>query len=262
MKCATLFLFLLVEIALTSAVSPGTASARPLDLYNTEPRSLIVAFEVSPRDAPSQIDTEYSRELPAYLEPGSRAGEVRVSIAAEMIERYLLPGENPVPGSFSDFVWTFDIETGHVVSATLTGRVTRRLDWGFTTTRASADIEVDMGTARVAGFKPATRLLGQLFFKHCESPKKRKCTLVEATPFDANTGYVNAVGRIRIRSYIMNLLSFSPLGEARFLEADEPLETHAAVGDPTAQEIREFGPDLPLDKAENGREDLRPSDLN
>lgn len=212
-----------------STIALGRASAEPLDLFNPRARELVVSFEISPREIPNQIDTIYTQDFPARLEPGARDGEVRVVIDAQIIERHLLRSENPVAGSFSDFIWTFDVETGHVVSASLEGQVVRKLDWGIVTTEVHADIEVEMGTARVAGFRAPLRILGQLFFRHCTALNNRKCTLVEATPLDPATGHVNAIGGMWVHSYVMNLFSFSPLGEAVFRELDSTSETHLAV---------------------------------
>jgi hypothetical protein len=214
---------LMLQLSILMSLESGDARAKSLDLSNTMRRNLTVAFEVSPREAPAQINTTYTRELPASLEPGERDGEVRVVIAGEIVERFLFGNQSPVPGSFSDFVWNFDVETGHVLSATMRGRVLRKLDWGIAKSQASAEIQVDMSTARVAGFRNPRRILGQLFFRHCDAPKKQ-CTLVEASPLDPKTGHVNAVGGMRVHSYVMNLMSFSPLGEAVFLEVDATLE--------------------------------------
>ena len=240
----------------------GQATAEPLDLNNAEPRGLVVAFEVSPREVPDRINTTYTRDFPANLEPGDRDGEIRVVIAAQIIEQYLFGAEDPVPGSFSDFVWTFDIETGHVISATVRGRVSRKLDWGIVTTHAKADIEVEMGTARTAGFNTPTRILGQLFFRHCTVRTRRGCTLVEATPFDPTTGYVNAIGGMWVHSYAMNLYSFSPLGEAVFRELNPPVEAQMAMDETPAEEFSQTDLSLPLGRPADNREDLRPGELN
>ena len=207
---------LLVQAA---AAIPG-AAAKPLDLRDRQPRPVIVKFEISPREMPAQTDRRYTRALSARLEPGKREGEIRVVIPGDVVERSLVHDENPIPGTFSDFVWVFDSATGHVRSATFQGHVERQLDWGFMTSRAHVEIRVDMGTERIAGFRQPRKLLGQIFFRHCADLTSPRCTVVETQPLDPATGYVNAVGGLRVHSSVMNLKGFSPLGEAIFSEID------------------------------------------
>lgn len=208
--------FWLAALLLSSSQSP--AAAEPLDLFNPRPREIVVAFEISPREVPAQMDTTYTPDLRAFVEPGLRDSEMRVVIPSQIVEEFLLGDQKPVPESFSDFVWTFDVATGHVVSARLSGRVRPRLDWGFMTTETQAEIEIEMGTARVGGFKRPQRVLGQLVFRYCTKPEDSGCRVVETTAYDRSTGYVNAVGQVRVHSPILDLRNFSPMGEAIFSE--------------------------------------------
>jgi hypothetical protein len=184
-----------------------------------------VAFEVSPSDLPAQRDTTYTDRLPARLEPGTAEGEIRVIVDAALVEQRLIDDQNPVPGSFSDFVWTFDVQTGHVLSATLTGEVLREIRWGFVKARASAAIAVEMATAQSAGFRDMTRLMGQTFFRYCTSQDSSDCTIVDTQSYDTETGYVNAVGRMQVQSSFLEFDNFSPLGEAIFSEYSAPAES-------------------------------------
>jgi hypothetical protein len=199
---------------------PSLAEVVALNLFDPRPREIVVSFEVSPREVPAQLRTVYSPGFRAFVEPGLRESELRVVVPAHTVEEFLLGDQNPIPKSFSDFVWTFDIETGHVISARLSGRVTPRLDWGFVTNETRADIEIEMGTARIGGFKRPLRVLGQLVFRYCSKPESSRCRIVEAVPFDRTTGYVNAVGKVWVHSPILDLWNFSPMGEAIFLEVD------------------------------------------
>lgn len=201
-------------------VTPLAGFAEPLNLLDARPREVVVSFEISPREVPAQLKTTYSRGFRAFVEPGLRESEMRVVVPAHTVEAHLLGGQNPIPQSFSDFVWTFDIETGHVISASLSGRVTPELNWGFVTGHTRAEIEIEMGTARIGGFKRPLRVLGQLVFRYCSEPEDAGCQLVEAMPLDPETGYVNAVGQVWVHSPILDLFNFSPMGEAIFLELD------------------------------------------
>jgi hypothetical protein len=199
------------------------ASAEPLNLFDPRPREVRVSFENSPREFPARLNSSYSQDYRAYLSPGLSESEVRVVIPAHTVEAHLLGEQKVVRESFSDFVWTFDVATGHVISAHLTGRVRPKIDWGFITTEIQTDIEVDMGTARVGGFRRPLRVMGQLVFRYCSNLKDKSCQFVKSVALDRSTGYVNAIGQVRVRSMFVELWNFSPMGEAIFSEL-EPID--------------------------------------
>lgn len=216
----------MLAIALLVATATA-ASAEPLNLFDPRPREIAVSFENSPRDFPARMNGSYTQYFRAFVKPGLRESEVRVVIPAETVEEHLLGEQRPIRESFSDFVWTFDVETGHVISAHLSGRVRPRIEWGFMTTETQADIEVEMGTARVGGFKRPLRVMGQLVFRYCTTLGDTNCQFVEPKPFDRETGYVNAIGQVRVRSAFLDLWNFSPMGEAIFRELDPVREAFA-----------------------------------
>jgi hypothetical protein len=206
---------LLLFGALAGPVSP--AAADPVDLTDRRARPVRLALEISPPHLPAQLDRIYGDRVPAWLEPGPGAGEVSIRVAGPEVER-LLDGFDPVPGSFGDFVWIFDAGTGHVLTSTLRGTIRQRLDWGFFETLVRAKIEARMTTLRPAGLRPPRSLLGRILFDHCGGPD-RDCILVPSRPYDAYTGYVNAVGSISARAAGgLSSQTFSPLGEAVFTE--------------------------------------------
>ncbi|MDP6977219.1 MAG: hypothetical protein QF570_01300 [Myxococcota bacterium] len=192
----------------------------PLDLLDPRPREISVYFEVSPREAPHQMRSVFSRAFPARVEPGDRASELRVIVPAATVEAHLLEDHRPIPESFSDFVWVFDVETGHVLSAQLRGHVRPELDWGLTRTSTRAEIQIDMGTAITGGFEQPRRVLGNLVYRYCSDPLDEACHVVETAPYDPATGYVNAVGRIWVHANFIDVFNFSPLGEAIFKERE------------------------------------------
>lgn len=201
-------------------LSGRAAAAEPLDLFDSRPREIAVSFEVSPREQPARTQAVFSRDFRAFVEPGLRPSELRVVIPAQTVEAHLLGDQNPIPQSFSDFVWTFDSETGHVVSARMRGRVEPVLDWGFMKTRTHAEIHVEMGTTGLGGFNRPRHVLGNLVFRYCAALDDPNCQLVEASPYDSQTGYVNAVGQVWVHSPVLDVWNFSPLGEAVFRELD------------------------------------------
>lgn len=199
-----------------------------MDLSLREPRWVAVRFEMSPRERPGQTDTVYSPALAAWLEPGEGRGEMRVTVSGDRVEAQLLYDYDPVAGSFSDFVWTFDAGTGAVLSARVDGRLWHRLGWG---TSIQAPIQVLMSSQRVAGFAGPRTLLGHEYRRYCRSADAR-CTVVAPRAYDRGTGYVNAVGEILARSGPFQVRTFSPLGEAIFSEL--PAEAGALARVPPA----------------------------
>lgn len=190
----------------------------PVDLREPRARAIQVRFEVSPPDAPGRLARAWTEPARAWLAPGPEPGRVGIRVPAHSMEE-VLAAYDPVPGSFSDFLWRLDRASGHVLSASFTGTLRRPVDLGLWATRVETDIRVDMDTRRRAGFLPGEHRFGHLFFGHCEPPDAG-CTLVEPRPYDPATGYVNAVGAIRARGLgWLRVESFSPLGEALFREA-------------------------------------------
>jgi hypothetical protein len=200
------------------------AFASPLDLDDPRPRWIEVRFEISPADQPGGLDHLWSRPLPAYLETGADSGLVAIRVPARAIEAHLREtGTDVVPGSFSEFIWKLDPDTGHVVRAQLTGTVREAISLGLLRTTAAVDIRVEMTTHRIGGYQPAKRFLGKQTNGFCTDPgESSRCTLVPAFPLDPQSGYVNAIGSVRAEIPAVRFQAFSPLGEARFSEKPGP----------------------------------------
>ncbi len=190
-----------------------------MNLRDSTPRAVVVRFESSPADQPGRLASFYTDAVPAWLEPGDLAGQVRVTIAGRDVEARRFQNQRPRPGSFSDFVWVFDAASGDVISAHLRGTLVRRFDFGAFRSDVETAIETEMNTRVHAGFEPGRVRFGQLVFPVCERDDG-DCTLVEPVRFDPRTGYVNAVGVLVGRAMGMVARSFSPLGEAIFTEAE------------------------------------------
>jgi hypothetical protein len=207
-----------------SLISQALAFAEPMDLSDPQPRWVSIRFEVSPAQRPDQLDTIYTQEFPAWFAPDDVEGQVRVTVDGRIVEQYLLAEHHPVEGSFSDYIWVFDASSGHVLSATVVGRLIKTLDWGFFRSEVETSIRVQMatrsetGAPTTAGFAPPRSRFGQLLFHFCTITEGEGCTLVSAAPYDPRSGYVNAVGPILARGTGFTTRAFSPLGEARFSE--------------------------------------------
>jgi hypothetical protein len=198
----------------------GAAFADPLDLHDARPRPVRVAFEISPTAQPGALDIVYSEPVTAWLDADPASGRVRVRVPARAMEEFLA-AHDPVPGSFGDYVWTFDPASGDVVTAEFHGRLWQTADFGLFQTRVDTQIEVHVGTLVAVGVRAPYTQLGQVIVDVCE-PGTPGCTRVAPAALDPRTGYVNAVGTIRASALGgLGALTFSPLGEAVFSEARE-----------------------------------------
>jgi hypothetical protein len=207
-------------VALLLPVAMSSADAEPMDLSNPTPRWVEVVIEGSPADRPAQLDAVWTApRLSAFLRPAERPGWITVAIPAGLVEGQLLAAEEPIPGSFSPYIWIFDAATGHVVSAEMEGAVKRRMHLGLLAHSVRTDLVIRMDTERVVGVRAARKILGNRYFGTC-SVEEGGCTPVYPAIYDRRTGYVNAVGAVEARAAGFSTRSFSSLGEARFFEHD------------------------------------------
>lgn len=211
----------IVWIVLVGWFAALQAIGAPLDLGDETPRWIEVRFEISPHDEPGSLDRHWSVTRRARIEPRTAEGVLRIRIPAVEIEAQLRStGTDTIPGSFSEFVWTLDPKTGHVVNAGLTGRVREQIRLGPFRSSAKVDIRVEMNTTRDAGFEPGHGILGVRTNRFCSPSRgqRTECVAVAPVIFDPRRGYVNAVGTIRAASNLAQLRAFSPLGEVKFSE--------------------------------------------
>jgi hypothetical protein len=210
----------LVVLWAVGLLAASAAMAVPLDLDDPTPRWVEVRFEISPADAPGRLDQEWSVARPAYLEP-TAGGLIRIEVPAEVLEaHHRTTGTDAVPGTFGSFVWTLDTATGHVLDASLAGRIREPVGLGPMRTTVEVRIRVEMTTRSTGGFRPESSYLGRKAHAFCESAPAaaRDCTLVPPRPLNPESGYVNAIGSVRAETPLIRLRAFSPLGEARFSE--------------------------------------------
>ena len=204
-------------------LTTAAAGAEPLDLADPRSRDIEVRFERSPRTDPASLDSRYTHRLPARFETGED-GFVRITIAGSVVAASLFEGEQPVPGSFDDFVWVIDPTPGDVVDARLAGVRGRTIAWGLATTETEARVRVRMSTVEPAGSRAPRRILGRHVFGHCDPRVEHEaddCRRVAAVRFDPARGYVNAVGVIEVDTPIgFAAATFSPLGGGIFLERE------------------------------------------
>jgi hypothetical protein len=200
------------------------ASSEPVDLTDSRPRPVSVRFEASPEEEPGALAARWGPWLAARFEPGAN-GLRKVRVPGALLERHVFAEYGPRPGSFSDYLFVFEAQTGEVVEAGFSGTLVRPVRLGIVRFDSEVELRAAMTTREPAGFAPGRRILGQLVFRLCDAPSpERDCTLVAPRPYDPATGYVNAVGVLLGRSGLVTTRSFSPLGEAllREGEPDEP----------------------------------------
>ena len=211
---------LILGMALQLLVS-GAAQAEAMKLADARPRWVAVRFEMSPEDEPGRLDSRYGDWIRARFEATDDPRRVQVTIRGGDVARTLFATENVRSESFSDFVWVFDVASGAVVSAGVRGTVLRRIG----IFEQELGLDVTLTTEVEGGFRAPRRLLGQLVFDYCrpEESAGTQCRIVRPRPYDAATGYVNAVGSVETSVAGLSHRSFAPLGEAIFRElmADE-----------------------------------------
>ena len=205
---------MLVALCLSFA---GEAQGQALDLTNPEARMISVTFENSGSEMPGSLDRNYDTPVQGWFAPGPGPGQAIVRIPASQVEG-MVSRYKPVPGTFSDFVWIFDIQTGHVQSASFAGVVKPTVALGFFKTEVETTIVTEMRTSASAGFREPEKRFGQMVFSYCEDTSL-ECHRIQPAPLDARSGYVNAVGSVRAVSLGgIEAESFSPMGEAIFRE--------------------------------------------
>jgi len=217
-----------VATCLVLLVTAAGAGAEPMKLHDTTPRQVLVQFENSPSDRPELLDGRYSLPFPAWLERDGN-GNTIVRIPGDVLERSVFSSRRPVPGSFSDYVWVFDSDTGDVLSASFSGVLRHRLDLGLAKPDIEARVHATMTTTAAGGFTPPRVLFGRRLNRFCSEHGSKRCTLVPPQAYDPERGYVNAVGALRIDSSFTDFETFSALGEARFTELVE--RAHVGSGD-------------------------------
>jgi hypothetical protein len=207
-----------ISAVISAVIWLGAAAhaGEPMNLADARPRAVSVRFETSPPEEPGRLASSYTEPLPAWLEPLGPS-LIQVTIAGREIERGYLHRRRPLPGSFSDYVWTFDATTGDVIRAQLSGTLVRKLEVGPLIRDIDTPFEVLLSTLGMAGFEAPRSVLGQLVFAHC-ARRGDGCTLVQAQAYDQRSGYVNAVGPLVGRALGMAMRTFAPMGEAIFSE--------------------------------------------
>jgi hypothetical protein len=206
------------------------ALGEPVDLSDPSPRWVAVSVDRSPEVGADRQDADFSPWLPGWLapEPGAPA-RLRVRVDGALVEQHLFGGQDLRKGSFSDYALLLDAATGHVLEASYTGVVSRRLQIGPLRLSREVELRASMTTLASAGYEAPRDMLGEVVLHHCQTAAPG-CTLVVPAPYDPATGLLHAVGALEGRSGPFRAHLFAPFGQVRLQEmAPEESEPSFAV---------------------------------
>lgn len=208
----------------TPAIAGGTLGALallstvmaavPVDLSNTTPRQIRVEIDREQHDF-AALGGAYTLPIRAAFTADADVATVTIpgSATEALIDDFFSGLVGAVPGSFSDYVITIDVDTGAVLSAGVTGV----LD----TVIGDVPIEQTASSDTLAGFE-LVNFMGFDFPFLCTTGAT--CTLVPGHAYDPLTGRANAVGMIHTSLFD----AFAPFGDLRLTE-ESPLECDTAV---------------------------------
>ena len=191
-----------------------------MSLSNPSARPVFAQFALLDADTPEGVDELFSQPFLAHHGPASAAGQFTVTVPGDVVEK-LMSSHNAEPGSFSEFVWTFDSATGEVLSAAVSGILNQKLDLGILDTEVDAIIEIHMDTLVPAGEGKPRNLMGHRISKFCDAAANENCQLIEPVDYDTRTGLVQAVGSLSARTRFTTTQTIAPLGKAIFSEVPE-----------------------------------------
>jgi hypothetical protein len=210
---------------LAVGLAAARASAEPLDLSDTTPRSIRVEFETSL--SPLTIGQVFSAPVAASYSVTGNTGTVVIASAnyASAIQTQLLDyfgymmTWSLVPGSASAFVLHIDLTTKQATAELATYDTDIQ-----SPVQQLGDVARTLSTTATAGFTVLPQYPNFPFF--CPT-----CLLVPGAPYDPVTGKLNAVGSDHLDAPDIDLTSFSRAGDLRLSESPAPaVPALSAVG--------------------------------
>jgi len=190
-----------------------------MSLTDTNARPIFVQFKLLEIDTPKGVAEMFSEPFLAEHRAASQ-GRFTVTLPGDVVEK-LLASRKAEPGSFSEFVWTFDSLSGEVISAEVSGILNQTVDLGFFDIKIDAAIEIRMDTLVPAGEGKPRNLMGHRISKFCQPLDDKDCQSVDPVDYDSATGRVKAVGSLFAKTSIVNTRTLAPLGMAIFSEVPE-----------------------------------------
>ena len=218
-----------LSILLSCLVSTALASvgfAEPMDLIDAHARPVLVQFELLDTDTAEAAEEEFSEPFLAQLRPASEAEQFTVTVPGPVVEK-LMSSQNAEPGSFSEFVWTFNRVTGEVLSAAVSGILNQQINLGLFKTKVDAKIQIQMDTLVPAGKGKPRNLMGHILAKFCNDADDEDCQIVDPVDYDTGTGFVHAVGSLLAKTSFITTRTMAPFGKAIFTEVPKDLVSAA-----------------------------------
>jgi hypothetical protein len=212
----------LVAVGLLLASTAGAATAQPMDLANRKARWVIVQALITSSDT---RQGHLSRPARAWYRVGATPGERVVIVPGPEVERVFFADRQAVEHSFSDFVWTLDATSGHVISASFSGAVREPIRIGPIRTAVEVSIEASFSTHMPGGYGQPHRIAGRTVIRYCGDARRPDCTAVATAAYDPESGWVRANGAVCATWRSLRTLAYTSLGQARFSElpgGDEP----------------------------------------
>jgi len=193
-----------------------------MDLTDSSARSIFVQFKLLDSDTPEGVDEMFSEPFVAQFHRVGDSERFTVTLPGTVLEK-LMSSQNAEPGSFSEFVWTFDGVTGEVVSAAVSGTLNQPVDFGFINVHVDANIDIRLNTLEPAGRGKPRKLMGHTFSKFCTDAADEDCQLFEPVDYDTRTGLVQAVGSLSAKTSFITTRTLAPFGKAIFSEIPKGL---------------------------------------
>jgi hypothetical protein len=185
-----------------------------------------VQFTLLDSDTPEGVEEMFSEPFVAHFSRVGEAERFTVTLPGTVLEK-LMSSQNAEPGSFSEFVWTFDGVTGEVVSAAVSGTLNQSVNFGFFDAHVDANIDIRLSTLTAAGRGKPRNLMGHTLSKFCTDAADEDCQLFEPMDYDAETGLVQAVGSLSAKTSFITTRTLAPFGKAIFSEVPADLVSAA-----------------------------------
>lgn len=191
-------------------LAPSAAWSIPMDLQNPNPREVVVQIESSA--VVWKLDLQYSTSIAAFLTP-NRDGTVQVTISGDDWLAFLENGMGAPMQNVSPYVWTFDPDTNHVLSASMSAQTFAVFGGRPALVPISQNVST---TGGALGYIP-TDVGGFELELICIPGMDRGCEAIEKVSYQPDTGYVNALGPM-VFGPPLEVAVLSMFGEAIFSE--------------------------------------------
>ncbi|MBW2229926.1 MAG: hypothetical protein JRH17_06035 [Deltaproteobacteria bacterium] len=219
-------------IVLLFAGTTQATAGEAMDLARLESRW--VALQVV-TTIPGDPEPHLSGPALGWYEAGPGKTQRSVTVPGPEVERIFFADRSPVDHSFSDFVWVFDVVTGHVVSASFSGLVDEPIRIGPIRSSVRVSILVELSTRAAGGYRAPRELAGRTVIDYCPDPTRLGCTEVPGAVYDSESGWVSANGGVCAVWRSLSTHAYTSIGQARFQELDPSRVAMSTPSEPTIE---------------------------